>query len=69
MAGWRALCEFKVLLDGKVVLTDIVYVRAKNGKLLLKDVLGIVRELDDCEIVEVDVPNERLVLRYKVSEG
>lgn len=63
------MCEFKVLLDGKVVLTDIVYVRAKNGKLLLKDVLGIVRELDNCEIVEVDVPNERLVLRYKVSEG
>lgn len=56
------MCEFKVILDGKVVFKDVVYARMESDKIILKDVLGESRELKKCKIVEVDVNSTRLVL-------
>ncbi|MBC7131455.1 CooT family nickel-binding protein [Candidatus Bathyarchaeota archaeon] len=56
------MCEFKVFLDGEEVFRDVVYAKAENGKVTVKDVIGESREFENCRIVEVDVNNTKLVL-------
>jgi len=58
------MCEFKVILDGKEVWSDVVYARAEGGKVTLKDVSGQTRQFKNCKIVEVDVNTTRLVLAH-----
>ncbi len=59
------MCEFTVFLDKEVVFRDVVYVKAEGNKVLLKDVLGVAKTVENCRIVEVDVSSERLVLTSK----
>jgi len=56
------MCEFTVILDGKNVYKDAVYVKAEGNKVLVKDVLGTSKVFENCKILEVDVSSERLVL-------
>jgi predicted RNA-binding protein len=56
------MCEFTVFLDKSIVFRDAVYAKLEEGKLLLKDVLGASKTVENCKIVEVDVHSERLVL-------
>ncbi|MCS7115003.1 MAG: CooT family nickel-binding protein [Nitrososphaerota archaeon] len=56
------MCEFKVFLNGKEVFKDVVYAKAENGKVLVRDVIGESREFKNCKIVEIDVNKTRLVL-------
>jgi predicted RNA-binding protein len=44
------------------VFEDAIYCRVRNGKLLIRDILGQTKELLNCHIVEVDVTKEKLVL-------
>ena len=56
------MCEFKVLLKEKTVFKDAIYAKVNGSKVIVKDVLGDSRVFENCEIVEVDVNSERLVL-------
>ncbi|MGB9133978.1 MAG: CooT family nickel-binding protein [Candidatus Bathyarchaeia archaeon] len=56
------MCEFTVFLDKEIVFRDVVYAKVERGKLLLKDVLGVAKTVENCKIIEVDVNSERLVL-------
>lgn len=56
------MCEFKVLLDGKEVFEDAVYAKSDDGKITLKNVLGETKEFSNCQIAEINVNSERLVL-------
>ena len=56
------MCEFTVILDNKTVFKDVVYAKMENNNLILKDVLGNSKQFADCQIVEVDVNNTRMVL-------
>ena len=56
------MCEFTVFLDKRIVFRDVVYAKIEGNKVLLKDVLGVVKMLENRKIVEVDVSSERLVL-------
>jgi len=56
------MCEFNVLLDGEVVFREVIYAKADENKVVLKDVLGASKVLKGCRIVEIDVGSERLVL-------
>jgi predicted RNA-binding protein len=56
------MCEFKVILDGKIVFKDVVYAKMESNRIILRDVLGDLREFKKCKIVEVDVNSTRLVL-------
>jgi predicted RNA-binding protein len=56
------MCEFKVILNGKEVWTDVVYAKAEGGKVILKDVAGQSKEFKNCKIIEVDVNTTKLVL-------
>jgi predicted RNA-binding protein len=56
------MCEFTVFLDKSIVFRDVVYVKLEGAKLLLKDILGTSKTVENCKIVEVDVHSQRLVL-------
>jgi predicted RNA-binding protein len=56
------MCEFAVYLDGTKVFEDAIFCQMRNGKLLMKDILGQTKELMNCHIVEVDVAKVKLVL-------
>jgi predicted RNA-binding protein len=56
------MCEFKVILNGREVWNDVVYARVENGKVMLRNVAGELKEFRNCKIVEVDVNTTRLVL-------
>ncbi len=56
------MCEFNVLLNGKIQFKDVVYAKVENGNVIVKNVLGETKEFKDCHIVEVDVNATKLVL-------
>jgi predicted RNA-binding protein len=56
------MCEFNVILNGKVEFRDVVYSKVNGGDVVVKNILGEAKEFKNCKIIEVDVPNTRLVL-------
>jgi len=56
------MCEFNVILDGKTQFKDVIYAKVEGDKVTVKNILGESREFIGYRIVDVDVPNTRLVL-------
>ena len=61
------MCELKVYLDGEKVFDDAVYVKSDNGKITLRNILGEMKQLENCQIAEVDITSEKLTLRSSES--
>lgn len=57
------MCEFKVFLDGEKVMDDVIFAKADELGVTLRDVIGETKVLEDVSIVEVNVPATRLVLK------
>lgn len=53
-----------MLLEGKPVYEDAVYVKVDGTKVTVKDVLGVSKVFENCKISEIDVSSERLVLLH-----
>lgn len=56
------MCEFDVMLDGEKVFEEAIYLRREKEKLLIRNILGEERKLDDVKIKEIDVSKEKLTL-------
>ncbi len=56
------MCEFNVILNGKIQIKDVIYAKVEGDKVIVKNILGEAKEFTGCRISEVDVPNARLVL-------
>jgi predicted RNA-binding protein len=56
------MCEFNVLLNGKIQFKDVVYAKAENVRVITKNVLGQAKIFENCRIVEVDVNSAKLIL-------
>jgi predicted RNA-binding protein len=59
------MCEFNVILNGKVEFKDVIYAKVNGDDVIVKSILGEPKEFKNCKIIEVDVPNTRLVLSAK----
>lgn len=59
------MCEFKVLLDGEEIMEDVIHAKVENGEATITDIIGETKTLKDVEIVEVNVPATRLVLKNR----
>lgn len=59
------MCEFEVILDGKTVYKDVIYVKADGKNVVVKNVLGATKTFENCQIAEIDVSSERLILASK----
>jgi predicted RNA-binding protein len=56
------MCEFNVILEGKIRIKDVIYARTEGTTVTVKNVLGEAKEFKNCKISEVDVNSTRLVL-------
>ena len=56
------MCEFDIILNGKVQFKDVIYVKVEDDNVTVKNILGEGKEFKNCKIVEVDVNSTRLVL-------
>ena len=56
------MCEFDIILNGKVEFKDVIYVKVEGDNVKVNNVLGEGKEFKNCKIVEVDVNSTRLVL-------
>ena len=56
------MCDFTVFLDGEIIHREVVYAKADGTQVLLRGILGAIKKVNGCRIVEVDVSSERLVL-------
>jgi predicted RNA-binding protein len=56
------MCEFNVLVDGNIQFRDVIYSKVEGENVIVKNILGQSREFKGYKIVEVDVPNTKLVL-------
>ncbi len=56
------MCEFNVILDGKIQFKEAIYIKQDGPNVTVRDVMGAGQEFKNCKIQEVDVPHARLVL-------
>ena len=56
------MCEFNVILNGKIQFKDVVYAKTEGNNVIVKSIVGVAREFKNCKITEVDVIATRLVL-------
>lgn len=56
------MCEFKVFLDGEKVFEEVIYVETTAGGVVLRDILGDEKKLEQCFLEKVDVASETLLL-------
>ena len=56
------MCEFNVMLNGKVQIKDIIYAKVEGQNVTVKNILGEAKEFKNCKIIEVDVNSARLIL-------
>ncbi len=56
------MCEFNVIVNGKIQFKDVIYSKVEGDRVIVKNILGQAQEFSGYKIVEVDVPNTRLVL-------
>lgn len=56
------MCEFTVIIDGKIQFRDVIYSKVDAEKVTVRNILGQSQEFQGYKITEIDVPNTRLVL-------
>jgi len=56
------MCEFNIILDGEIQFRDVIFTKVEGDKVIVKNIMGESKEFKGYRIVEVDVPNTRLVL-------
>lgn len=61
------MCEFNVILDGKTQFRDVIFAKVEGDNVTVKNILGEAMEFKGCKIVDVDVPNTRMVLAHLKS--
>ena len=57
------MCEFKIILNGEILFTDVVYAKSEDNKIIVKNVLGEAKEFKNCRIDEVNVNTTKLILK------
>jgi predicted RNA-binding protein len=56
------MCEFNVILNGKVQFKEVIYAKVEGDNVTAKNIMGEAKEFKNCKIAEVDVNLTRLVL-------
>jgi predicted RNA-binding protein len=60
--GELSMCEFNVIINGKIVFKDVIYAKVDGDNVTVKSIMGEAKEFKNVKITEVDVTTTRLVL-------
>ena len=56
------MCELKVILENEVKFENVIYAKLVDNKVVVSDILGKSREFENCQILEVNIGKEQLIL-------
>jgi predicted RNA-binding protein len=56
------MCELKVIVENQVAFENVIYAKADENKVVVKDVLGKSMEFKNHTITEVNISKEQLFL-------
>ncbi len=56
------MCEFTVYLNGEKVLEDVVFAISDGIDVIVRDIVGTSRRLNNARITEVNVLTTKLIL-------
>ena len=56
------MCELKVIVEEEVAFENVIYAKATENKVVVRDVLGKSMEFKNHQIIEVNISKEQLVL-------
>jgi predicted RNA-binding protein len=56
------MCEFTVYLNGEKVLEDVIFVIADGKDIIVRDIVGTSRRVNNARITEVNVLTTKLIL-------
>jgi predicted RNA-binding protein len=56
------MCEFTVYINGEKVLEDVVFAIADGKDVVVRDIVGTSKRVNNARITEVNVLNTKLVL-------
>lgn len=56
------MCEYRVYLENELVFEDVVYARDLGGRVILKNVTGLTKIVENCKILEVNVDETKILL-------
>jgi predicted RNA-binding protein len=59
------MCEFKVLLEGREIMRDVIYAQQKGDDVIIKDIIGKEVLLEEAKIIEVNVFSTKLILEKR----
>jgi predicted RNA-binding protein len=60
--GELSMCEFNVIVNGKIVFKEVIYAKVDGDNVTVKSIMGEAKEFKNVKITEVDVTTTRLVL-------
>jgi predicted RNA-binding protein len=63
LVGGREMCEFNVILNGRIHFKDVVYAKNEGDNVVVRNVLGETMNFKNCVIIEIDVNATKLVLK------
>jgi len=55
------MCEFKVTINGNTVFKDAVYAKSDGNMVIIKNILGDVKEFQNYKITELKVNTQHLI--------
>ena len=63
------MCEFRVILDGKQIMEEVIYAKMDGEKIILRDIIGDEKTVENATILEVNVLNTLLTLQHTKING
>lgn len=59
------MCEFKVLLEGREIMRDVIYAQQEGDDVIIKDIIGEEMLVEKAKIIEVNVFSTKLILEKR----
>jgi len=56
------MCELKVIIDKSIVFENVIYAKAVENKVIVKDIMGNSKTFKNHTITEINIPKVLLVL-------
>jgi predicted RNA-binding protein len=56
------MCEFKVILEDKEIMRDVIYAQQKGDDVIISDIIGEEMLVKEAKIIEVNVFSTKLIL-------
>jgi len=57
------MCEFRVILDGKQLMEEVIYAKIDGNKIIVRDIIGDEKTVENATILEVNVLNTQMTLQ------